>query len=162
MKKVLLTGLLLMTIGCTKDHSVTATTQKGEKGDVGSSGLNGQSCSVSESNTGATFTCPDGTTAFVKNGSSTNGSLGPRGDTGQSGLSGSNGHNSIIKTFAASKEVCSYGGLGFLIFIDMNDNYQYDENIDKNKEISYLCSVSSKEKKDDDDKNEHNNENDEE
>lgn len=54
-------------------------------------------CTVSQTATGATVSCTDGTTAVITNGvAGTTGSLGLKGATGYSGASGSNGSNGSV------------------------------------------------------------------
>jgi len=58
----------------------------GERGATGDQGIQGQGCTVTGSSSGATVTCPDGTTTVINNGSNgTNGSNGSNGQDGQDG-----------------------------------------------------------------------------
>lgn len=68
MKSLFLVSMLLLT-GCGKTASYSTTTlPQGPKGDQGLPGLNGTSCSVGATSTGAVVVCTDGTYAFINNG----------------------------------------------------------------------------------------------
>lgn len=111
----------------------------GTDGQNGLDGTNGTSCSVEESETGATISCDDGTSVEIANGTNglngesgsqgeagLDGTDGENGNNGSNGTNGTNGHNVVFTTtsFGGSGHGCyqGHGGYTLSFGLDLNDN----------------------------------------
>lgn len=106
------------------------------------------SCSVEQLNTGAKFTCTDGSIAYVKNGemgrsgvNGSNGVVGPvgtNGSNGDDGNRGQDGYDQVVLLIAAGAS-CATGGTTFLMARDLNRNGTLDVLDDDRFQSATIC-----------------------
>lgn len=144
MKYVMMILMFLVLSSCTQmvhEFAIPSPDMVGPQGPVGASGVDGKSCSVAQTETGALLTCTDGTSAVITNGldgadgvvgemgpmgpagpmgaQGPQGVIGPQGETGEQGiqgiqgLPGAPGANSIIEVINPCGQQSNYDEVFF-------------------------------------------------